>query len=540
MNRSMINITDVMGSKQIDINTPIIILNKVPYSYLVPIFIRTIQPNTQKKDVYYVDTDKLHNDLEKREQFINRFIPVGQIQIKRSSDSNKYHNKWFSVILANIRAVPVTTNFEEISKNTWIGVIRKGDKISRSLGVIHSEKKPVIPIPVFPESFLKKVDFKEFDQVKSENTTQKKNHSLSGSTIDNILDGALNGVINDDDNDDMNNMLMPNGGIENSFNNTYSNIDPSYSAYRNLYSTKKYGKWVLSEYKFNINNVNLKMIDSSGRIRNMHIPSKLLKNTSNIQNQNQNQDQDDNEDNIFSVGGVNDASDNMQGNQSVTPKDVIDDTNDLGISNTFDRKVFFSTQGSIESDDNCEIAKDNLNKMTMNECNAISLKKGYNSKSTRLSQNQNIVIGNNNDDDGVLYSISKKPEGFQNKKGSKWFTKGKTLVLKEKDEPWFLDARIVGNVLNTTDPHKVTGELNLIGTIDLADNVELQMPFNSNCEAPEPIIGYSRADIDEKCLGKKPPVYENFSNNNNNNNNNNVIMYIICFIILLLLIFRRR
>lgn len=509
----MINITDAMGSKQIDINTPIIVLNKIPYSYLVPAFTQK-DLEAQKKGIYYIDTDKLHNDLEKREQFISRFIPVGQIQIKLSPD----HNKWFSAILANTRAVPVTTNFEEISKNVWIGVIRKGNKTSRSLGTIYSDGKPIIPIPVFPESFLKKIDFKDFDRIYSNDSVQKKIQS-SGTTIDNILDGALDG-------------LYPEGTINNEFNDssiwakedgsTYSNDDVSYSAYKDLYSTKKYGKWVFADYKFNINKVNLKMIDSSGRIRNMFIPSKLLNNTSDIP------DQDD--DNVFSVS---DDSENMQGNQSVTPKNVIDETNDLGISDAFDRKVFFSTQGSIESNDNCEPAKDNLNKMTINQCNAISLKK-----------NKINIIGNNADDilshnvlSPNLYS-TREPEGYQIKpNGSKWFRKGKTLVLKEKDEPWFLDARIVGNVLNTTDPHKVTGELNLIGTIDLDNDIE-QMPFSSTCLAPEPVIGYSRADINDKCQGKKPPVYEDFANNGTSYNN--AIMYIICFIILLLLIFRRK
>lgn len=88
--------------------------------------------------------------------------------------------------------------------------------------------------------------------------------------------------------------------------------------------------------------------------------------------------------------------------------------------------------------------------------------------------------------------------------------KNKTLVLREKDNPWFLDYDIVGDAINTHTPHKVTG-LTTISNNDIT--------LNNN------------SDI----------VTLNDNNNNisddiNNDNHNNSILLIVCFLVLIFVI----
>lgn len=196
-----IRINDILGSNNIDINTPIIILSNVPKKYLIRI---------DKSAIYNVDTESIYSFLINEYQFIDNFIPIGQIYV---SDNQK---KSFTLIFTNTRIIPITQNYEEINKNVWVGSIRRNDKINRSLGTIASYNKPIISVPVFPVSFLKKIH--EDDLLQSE-----------------------------------------------------------YSIYSDIYSNPTYGRWVIDIYKFNINYTNdrihLKMIDSSGEINNMFIPS---------------------------------------------------------------------------------------------------------------------------------------------------------------------------------------------------------------------------------------------------------------------------
>jgi len=211
MNEYKIYINDILGSNNININTPIIILSNVPKKYLIPI--------DNSSPIYNIDIDSLQNDLDNRYQIIDRFVPIGQIYI---SDKNK---KLFTILLANTQIIPLTQNFEEVDNNIWVGTLRRNNKINRSLGTIASYTKPMISIPVFPTSFLKKIDQDDLTQ-------------------------------------------------------------PEFNIYRDIYSDETYGRWIINTYKFNINydtnKTHLKMIDSSGEISNMIIP---LSNTDTKYNQ---------------------------------------------------------------------------------------------------------------------------------------------------------------------------------------------------------------------------------------------------------------
>lgn len=391
MNISKITLTDVMGSKHIDVNTPVIVLYRVPIAFLILI--------NMQENIYDVNTDKLHNSLEKKIQFIHRFLPIGQLQ-----PINKT-KKYFNIILANTHIIPTATSFELIDRCEWAGYIKKNDNVSRSIGTIHGTTKPNIYIPVFPSSFLKKVD----------------------------------------DND---------------------GIDPNYV---DVHSSHKYGRWILIKYKFNIDKTHLRMIDSTGDIGNMFLP--------------------------------------------IYPKDIMQ--LDLDNDDNYNRKIYFTVQGTIASDTNCIPTGENSNmgKPTLNECNGSYL------------QPQPHPQPQANDDNTMSNDISPYHEKT---KRSKWFKRGKTIVLKENNEPWFLDASIVGTALHTTDPHKVTGTINTLGTIYGNDD-EINMPFKSDCKTDEHIIGYSRYDKKQKCR-------EGFDNKKFNYNN--IIIYVMCITIILLLVFR--
>ncbi len=451
MNRDRIIITDLMGSKKIDINTPVLILTNVTCSYLLP--------HTSLTNVYYVDVVKLHNDLLNSEKFINNFIPVGQIQINDLT-------KTFTLIMANVLIIPVTTSFEEITKNIWIGVIRKNDKICRSLGTIYNVGKPPISIPVFPNSFLKKLNA-QFDDL-----------------------------------------------------------------YDDLYSYKKYDRWAFNKYKFNIDKKNLKIIDGMGEINNMYIP--------------------------------------------MTTMNINVNNND--ISNMYNHKEYFSTQGSIAKDNHCISPKQEFYKISLNHCNTM-----LDQNRSLLEENLNNNQNNNQrlidhrlldqrlldqtlltveptieaNDEGLLSmneSREYKVESCSKKNNSGWFKKGDTLILKEKDDPWFLDQQIVGNVLNISDPHKVTGQLYIVDSVNNTINDSVNHSNNNSVNNTVTENNSLLNTIHKSKLKTKQQLikntkilikdqyedldHENFDNNEEIFNYNNIIMFIICIIILILLIYR--
>ena len=272
----------------------------------------------------------------------------------------------------------------------------------------------------------------------------------------------------------------------------YMNLDNSEdSIYADIYTTERYGKWGLNTYKFNVDKTHLKMIDSSGSISNMYIP------------------------------------------KAVNLTDVLD----VGIGDDkYNRKVYFTTQGAIVSDSACVPPLDNMNKMTLNECNAID-------KTTTVRAN---------DDDQLALNLNESANynnsSFITRRKKKTFSKRNNLILKERDEPWFTDSEIVGTIASITHPHKVTGiddgrsVIPLLGTDD-DDIKELNAPYTSGCLVSEPTTGYSRYEKDKNCKGDKQENFDNKYEDTHDNKNmdytNNVIIFTICGVIILLLLYRR-
>ena len=107
MKKTKIIINDIFGSMNISINTPIIILSCIPSDYL-----QSVDHN-----VYNVNTKRLYNELQKQYEFIEQFIPVGQIY-------DSYKKKEHTMLMANSKFVHITNSFEELTPNIWIGIVR--------------------------------------------------------------------------------------------------------------------------------------------------------------------------------------------------------------------------------------------------------------------------------------------------------------------------------------------------------------------------------------------------------------------------------
>ena len=137
MTSKNIIITDILELENIDDNTPIIIIKNIPSKYLINPY----------NNIYWIDIENLYNILVQKVNFINKFLPVGQI---------KTNKKYFTAIFANSKIIPTTKYFEKIKNNEWYGIIKKNGKINRSISSIKSIKKPDISIPVFPINFLLK------------------------------------------------------------------------------------------------------------------------------------------------------------------------------------------------------------------------------------------------------------------------------------------------------------------------------------------------------------------------------------------------
>lgn len=431
---------DIFGSKTITINTPVIFLHNVSHEYLLPVC----------DSIYTIDTRSLHRDLEDRIQFIDRFVPVGQVYLNWKRNPHNWNGKSQVITLpmANTRMIHVTNTYEEIERNVWIGIIRKDDKESRTLGTIRSKGIPKETYPVFPASFMIK-------------------------------------------------------------NDTYNEDDVSYANYVNVYSDPSYGRWMLNPYKFNVDRTHLKMIDSAGELSNLYLP------------------------------------------RPVTPMDVLD----VGYGNDdYNRKVYFTAQGVIVSDANCVPPLDNMNKMTYKECNATGSGRISGISFENEIEPKTILA---NDDDQLALSLNEAADyddTFSKRSKGKTFSKKKKLVLREKDEPWFADAGIVGTAASVTNPHKITGRIDGEASMPVVDmgvmsneRGETHAPFTTPCAVPEPEPGYSRYQQMLSCDGYPSRTYsdefvdEYFNNDNNTSLDyvNNYIIYAICIIIILLLVYRR-
>ena len=329
-----------------------------------------------------------------------------------------------------------------------------------------------------------------------------------------------------------------------SFMKKVSMTEPNYD----VYSDRILGRYVLNETALNVDKRNRRMIDSTGDIS--LIPS-----------------------NIFIP---------------LTP-DELYGADMSGLDERYNRKVYFTTQGTIASDSVCVQPKNNRMKNHLMECNGIATTVSRPGKmdidridpndSNDLSMNAIVDEDNNSGNDIEIENMANVrqlgPISPPDNTNYKILTdREKQIILREKDEPWFTNPEIVGDIAVMDDPHTVTGHLDtlemtdseiydvierlkpkgslgalvgdsetlvLIGTID-GDADEINAPFESDCTI-DPVIGYSRYDKLKKCMNLEGRngmgrLLEPF--NGEEMNYNNYIMGIICAIIVVLLIYKFR
>jgi hypothetical protein len=317
-----------------------------------------------------------------------------------------------------------------------------------------------------------------------------------------------------------------------------SDSEPNYD----VYSDRAYGRHTLNDTALNIDKRNMRMIDSTGDIS--LIPS-----------------------NTF---------------VPMTP-DELYSADMTGIDLKFNRKVYFTAQGNISNDSNCVMPRDNMTKMHMMECNGIATTTNVENMANIGSDDLSLNARVDENVSGSGISNKSKIENYSNimtppdNTNHRILTdREKKIILREKDEPWFTDPNIVGDIADYDNPHTITGHhdtlemtdselydiidelkpkgslgalkgdsetLVLIGTFD-GDTDEVNMPFASDC-AQEPVIGYSRYDKLQKCLNNENRngmgrLLENFDGSNSEPNYNNYIMWVICLVIVALLIYKWR
>jgi len=187
----------------------------------------------------------------------------------------------------------------------------------------------------------------------------------------------------------------------------------------------------------------------------------------------------------------------------------------------YDQKVYFTTQGEITSDMNCVNPKENMGLMTLQECNG-----HFDGMDMNNGDNMMYVLDND---------LTSSLEHSGDKKKN---TKKRTLVLKENDNPWFLNEQIVGELAKMKNAHMATGpHSSKYGPfLFYGDHDETQHPFNdpTNCSNT---IAHSRADHNRKCQERdSDDDLEHFSSSSNRSND--MIIWFICMTLIILLIYR--
>lgn len=471
----------------ISINTPILNIN-IGYALLKP-----INKNGNSKDyIFKVHIKKVrdilrrdHGHMFEEPNHVNDYVPVGQVDIRYKGDRSSSADPNISIILANTRVVPLSKQYRKIRNNVWVAEATISGTRMRSIGTIYSKTIPTDTIPVFPVSYFKKV----------------------------------------------------------------SDNEPNYD----VYSDRAYGRFTLNDNALNIDKKNLRMINSTGDIS--LIPSNTF---------------------VPQTPGELYGSDMS------------------GMDERFNRKVYFTTQGSIANDPNCVKPRDNMMKNNQMECNGIATT--INSIEPMANDNDDLRMNERVDGSNSIEEFNSSSDDSQSSDNTQYSelqyselqysnntvrevltSRERQLILREKDEPWFTDPEIVGDIAVYDDPYTITGHNNtfeasdeelydiidelkpkgslgvlqgdsdtlvLIGTID-GDTEEINAPFSSDCKM-DPVIGYSRYDKLQKCLGNSDrnglgKIMENFDSNGiEEYNSNNTIMWVMCFIILTLMVYRLR
>jgi len=152
-----LEITDILGSRNVDNNTPFVIVsyNNI-HKYLNKL------GSINQYNILRINYDPLLNYIAEEKNTnefnINNFIPVGDL-CSKSEITN--------LILANKYVIPTTKRYKQVGivdgMTFWTGFLKRKGKESRSIGITVTKDKnpPEYRVPVLPRSYLVKMDFTE-------------------------------------------------------------------------------------------------------------------------------------------------------------------------------------------------------------------------------------------------------------------------------------------------------------------------------------------------------------------------------------------
>lgn len=147
------SMTDILGSRNIDNDTPFIIVSSDNLHKLLD-KVKFVNPYT----IYRANMLKLGRYVRSKTYTIDlaNFVPVGDMCSNR---------KITKILLANKHVVPTSPSYTRVGRlggmSMWIAEMKRKNVESRSLGIVltNGNSSPTFRTPVIPKSYLVRMDF---------------------------------------------------------------------------------------------------------------------------------------------------------------------------------------------------------------------------------------------------------------------------------------------------------------------------------------------------------------------------------------------
>lgn len=179
----------------------------------------------KKRDIYRINLPLLYTQVQyiypEFTQHITNYIPLGDIVINSNT-------RTINLFMANILYVPTSKIYEPYkhmgmdSDKLWYALIRKGDRVCQSIGLIRSDDRPVHAIPVFQKEYMIRINRQNLDH----NYISNKDYGfwiLNKHLLANKITQSTYKIISDtdimtiDDEGDIANQLLYNGDQSDDF-----------------------------------------------------------------------------------------------------------------------------------------------------------------------------------------------------------------------------------------------------------------------------------------------------------------------------------
>jgi len=116
----------------------------------------------KKYNIYRINLPVLYqyiqNDYPIFSGDVANYIPLGDIVINPNT-------KYINLFMANTLYVPTSKTYERypMMNRMWYAVLRKGDKVCQSIGLIRSDEKPTHVVPVFQKEYMIRINRQNID-----------------------------------------------------------------------------------------------------------------------------------------------------------------------------------------------------------------------------------------------------------------------------------------------------------------------------------------------------------------------------------------